>query len=77
MKLYIGLITQSQRTLNFFKLNIEKFNTSITRNELSNALKLAENLIKTSPQDKRIIFHFCMSVLSDSNVTEWVRKMTL
>ena len=36
--------TQNKRTLNFLKLNIEKFNTSITRIELSNALKFAENL---------------------------------
>ena len=58
---------KNEKTLNFLKFDIEKFYPFITSKKLTNALKFTKNYTKVSPLDKRIIFHTCMSVLSDGN----------
>ena len=65
---------KNKKSLNFLKFDIEKFYPSITSIELSNALTFAENYIKICSLDKRIIFHSCMSVLSDTNGRGWTKK---
>ena len=68
---------ENKKKLCFLKFDIDKFYPSISKNELTKALKFAEAYTSITPQDINIILHSCMSVLSDSKGVEWVRKTIL
>ena len=63
----------NKNNLNFLKFDICSFYPSISKNELVKALDFAKNYSKINQEDERIIFHSCISILSDLDGNTWTK----